>query len=204
MTISKWNMFLLSTVGIAFVWSAIHPHDYFTWLLEILPALIAFVLLVVTYRRFSLSNLAYSLIAMHAVILMIGGHYTYANVPAFNYLRDIGIFGRNNYDKIGHFAQGFVPAIVIREILLRRSLVPRGRWLSFFDISICLAASAVYELIEWGVSVATGSAGDSFLGTQGYIWDTQSDMLFALIGAIISLFLLSRFHDRSLKKQMYS
>jgi putative membrane protein len=198
-TFSK-HLILLGLVGAVLIWSGIHPHDYFTWLLEIAPALIAFIFLAVTYRRFPLSDLSYFLIAIHSIILMIGGHYTYAEVPLFNHLRDIGWFARNNYDKIGHFAQGFIPALVVREILLRCSPVKRGKWLALFVVSICLAASACYELIEWGVSVGTGSVGDAFLGTQGYVWDTQSDMLCALLGALCALLFLGSIHDRFLKK----
>ena len=162
--------------------------------------MIGFIILLATYRRFRFTNFVYGLIAVHAMILMIGGHYTYAEVPLFNWLRDMGIFTRNNYDKIGHFMQGFVPALVAREIILRNGVVKRGGWLFFIVISIALAISALYELFEWGVSVATGSAGDAFLGTQGYVWDTQSDMLFALVGALVALWLFSRLHDRALEK----
>lgn len=199
MKVKRYHWFLLCVDILVLIWSAIHPHDYFTWFLEVAPFLIALAVIVVMYKRFPLSDLLYTLIALHAIVLMIGGHYTYAEVPLFNWLRDIGIFARNNYDKIGHFVQGFVPAIVIREILLRTSPLKRGKWLSFIVASIALAVAAMYELLEWWVSVASGSAGDSFLGTQGYVWDTQSDMLLCLIGAIVSLTVLSRLHDRSMK-----
>ncbi len=194
------HLFLLALVAVVLLWSAINPHDYFTWFLEVVPALLAFILLCWTYKRFPLSNFTYGLIALHSIVLIIGGHYTYAEVPVFNYLRDIGLFTRNNYDKVGHFAQGFFPAIVIREVLLRKSPVPRGPWLSLFIVSLCLSVSALYEIIEWWVSVASGSAGDSFLGTQGYIWDTQSDMLLAFLGAIAAVLCLSKLHDRSMKR----
>lgn len=196
----RLHLTLLAVVGAFFLWSLIRPHDYFTWFLEVLPAIIGFFILAFTYHRFRLTNFIYVCIALHAIILIIGGHYTYAEVPLFNWLRDIGIFSRNNYDKIGHLAQGFFPALVARELLLRTSPLRPGKWLVTIVISICLAISAVYEIIEWLVSLATGSAGDSFLGTQGYIWDTQSDMALAFVGAIAALVFFSRFHDRALKK----
>jgi putative membrane protein len=190
---------LLCALVALLVWSAIRPHDYFTWFLEVFPALAAFCLLALTFRRFRFTDLAYTLMAAHAMILIIGAHYTYAEVPLFNWLRDAGVFERNNYDKIGHFAQGFVPAIVAREILFRTSPLGGSRWLWFLSASVCLALSALYEMVEWWVSLLTGSAGDSFLGTQGYIWDTQSDMLMCLIGSLTALALLSRAHDRALR-----
>jgi putative membrane protein len=189
---------LLAAAGAAFVWSAIGPRDRFTWFLEVLPALLGFAVLAATYQRFRLTNLAYVLITMHAVILMVGGHYTYAEVPLFNWIRDVLQQSRNNYDKVGHFAQGFVPAILTREILLRTSPLRPGKWLPFLTVSVCLALSALYEFIEWWVALATGEAADAFLGAQGYVWDTQSDMLYCTAGAILSLALLTRTHDRSL------
>ena len=177
------------------LWSAIRPHDYFTWFMEVLPALIAFVVLAATYRRFRFSALAYWLLLVHAVILMVGGHYTYAEVPLFDWIRDLFHQGRNNYDKVGHFAQGFVPAIIARELLLRKSPLHPGAWLSCITVSICLAMSALYEIFEWAVAEATGEAAEAFLGTQGYPWDTQSDMAFALLGAVLAVVLLGRYHD---------
>ena len=191
---------MLAIAGIVFVWSGIRPHDYFTWFLEVIPAIIAFIIILITYNRFRLTNLVYGLITVHAIILMIGGHWTYAEVPLFNWLRDIGVFSRNNYDKIGHFAQGFIPALVAREILIRTSPLKNSKWLGFLSVSVVVALSAVYELVEWWISLVSGEAGDSFLGTQGYIWDTQSDMFLALIGAIVALLLLSKIHDRYLKR----
>jgi len=181
-------------------WSALRPHDYLTWWLEVSPALVALVVLAITRRRFPLTTLAYLLILIHAVILMVGGHYTYAEVPLGDWIRDSLGGSRNNYDKLGHFAQGFVPAIVIREVLIRLDVVTRRGWLAFVVISICLAISAFYELLEWWAAVLGGSAADSFLGAQGYIWDTQSDMLLALVGAVVALVLLSRLHDRQLHR----
>lgn len=185
---------------VVLIWSGIKPHDYLTWMLEVTPAIIAFIILYFTYNRFRFSNLVYFLIMVHCMILMVGGHWTYAEVPLFNYFRDIGWFARNNYDKIGHFAQGFVPALVAREILLRKTPLQKGGWLNFLSVSVPVAFSALYEIVEWWVSVLTGSKGDSFLGTQGYIWDTQSDMLICTIGSIVAIILLSKLHDKSMKK----
>jgi len=182
----------------ALVWSAIRPQDYFTWFLEALPALIVFVILAATYRRFRLTTLAYTLILLHCLILFLGAHYTYAEVDTFKFVRDFFGWQRNNYDKVGHFAQGFVPAIVAREVLIRHRAVSGRAWLNLFVISICLAFSALYELFEWGVAVATGDSAESFLGTQGYMWDTQSDMAMALLGACLALILLAKLHDRQL------
>jgi len=186
----------------ALLWSGIYPKDYLTWLLETAPAMIAFVMLVATRRTFRLTDLAYGLILIHSLILMVGGHYTYAEVPLFDWIKDAFHFDRNNYDKLGHFAQGFIPAIIAREIIIRNHVVDSIRWLNFFVICICLAISAFYELIEWWVALLSKEAAEAFLGTQGYIWDTQSDMAYALIGAITALTLLSRIHDRQLGRLM--
>ncbi|RLJ16913.1 DUF2238 domain-containing protein [bacterium endosymbiont of Escarpia laminata] len=172
--------------------------DRLTWLLETVPVMIGLVLLTMTWQRFPLTPLLYRLLALHAVILMIGGYYTYAEVPLFNTLRDSLDLSRNHYDRIGHLAQGFIPAILAREILLRRSPLQAGRWLAFMVISICLAFSAFYELIEWWVALASGEAAEAFLGTQGDPWDTQTDMFLALIGAIMALLMLQRTHDRAM------
>ena len=182
----------------ALLWSAIQPKDNFTWWLEVLPALLGLVVLALTYRRFRLTPLAYWLILGHCIILMVGGHYTYAEVPLFDWLRQVFVLERNNFDKLGHFAQGFVPAIVAREILLRKAIVHGRGWLFYIVVSICLAISAFYELIEWWVAVFSGTSAEAFLGTQGDIWDTQSDMAFALVGAILALVLLGKVHDRQL------
>lgn len=182
------------------LWSAIRPKDYFTWFLEVAPALIGFAVLTVTHRRFPLTALAYWLILIHSVILMVGGHYTYAEVPLFDWLREAFHWQRNNYDKVGHFAQGFIPAILAREILLRLDVVRGRAWLNFVVISICLALSAAYELVEWGVALASGDSAVAFLATQGDPWDTQSDMGFALLGALLALATLSGWHDRQLAR----
>ena len=186
------------------VWSWIAPHDRFTWWLEAAPVLIGVPLMFAVGRRFPLSSLLLVLLWIHAVILLVGGHYTYARVPLFDWIRDITGGGRNNYDKLGHFVQGFVPAILTREILLRTSPLRDGgegrpsRWLGFLVTSVCLAFSAFYELVEWLAAVASGEAAEDFLGTQGYVWDTQTDMAIALLGAVMALILLARVHDRSL------
>lgn len=181
-------------------WSAVNPKDGPTWLLEALPALVGLVVMVFTYRRFPLTPLLYFLILVHSVILMVGAHYTYAEVPAFDWLAAHFGWERNNYDKVGHFAQGFVPAVLAREILVRNRVVAGGGWLGFLVVSICLAFSALYELFEWWVALAAGGSAEQFLGTQGYQWDTQSDMALALVGAASALLLLSRVHDRQLAR----
>lgn len=183
---------------VVLIWSAIDPEDYLTWTLEVAPAVVGFVILAVTYNSFRLTGLLYLLILLHCVVLIIGGHYTYAEVPFFEYLKPVFGFERNNYDKLGHFMQGFVPAMLAREILIRNAVVSSAAWRNFFIICVCLALSAVYELVEWGAAAVSDQASEAFLGTQGYIWDTQSDMAFALIGAILALVLLSRIHDRQL------
>ncbi|HMC96119.1 MAG TPA: DUF2238 domain-containing protein [Flavobacteriales bacterium] len=181
-------------------WSAIAPADRFTWWLEVLPGLIALVVLTITYRRFPLTSLAYTLILVQCIILFVGGHYTYAEVPLFNWIRDATGGTRNNFDKLGHFAQGFVPAVCVREVYIRLDVVQRRGWLAFIVITTCLAISAAYEFVEWGVSAATGEGGDAFLGTQGYVWDTQSDMLMAVIGATAFILTMSHTHDRQLAR----
>jgi putative membrane protein len=179
--------------------SAINPHDYFTWILEVFPAIIGFVVLVLTYKRFQFTYLTYVAILLHCYILFIGGHYTYAEVPAFNWIRDTFQQTRNNYDKVGHFTQGFVPAMIARELFIRCGVILKKGWVAFLTVCVCMSISVIYEFIEWFVSVTSGSSGDSFLGTQGDIWDTQSDMLFATIGAICMVEFLGRVQDRAIK-----
>ena len=187
-------------------WSLVRPHDYFTWFLEVAPVLVGLPVAWSMQRRFPLSTLLLVLLWWHSVVLIVGGHYTYARVPLGDWMSHWFGWSRNNYDKIGHFAQGFVPAILVREILLRTSpLRDRGdgrpsRWLGVLCGSVCLAFSAFYELVEWRVAVASGTAADDFLGTQGDPWDTQSDMACALVGAVCALGLLARWHDRSLAR----
>ncbi len=191
---------LLIGVLAVLVWSGIAPKDRFTWFLEVAPVLIAVPLLVATRMRFPLTPLAYVLIAVHATILMIGGHYTYAEMPLFNWLRDSLDLARNHYDRVGHIAQGFIPAIVAREVMIRLSPLRPGGWLFFLVTCFCLAFSAFYELIEWWVAVATGDDAVAFLATQGDVWDSQWDMFLALLGALASQLLLSGMHDRQLRR----
>ena len=181
------------------LWSGIGPKERATWWLEVAPVLVGIPILAATYRRFPLTPLAYVLICLHAVVLMIGGHYTYAEVPLFNWIRDAFGLARNHYDRVGHFAQGFVPAILAREILLRASPLRPGGWLFFLVCCVCLAVSALYELIEWWAALATSpETGTAFLGTQGDVWDTQWDMFLALVGSVAAQLALSPFHQRQL------
>lgn len=191
---------LLILIILILIWSAIKPFEYFTWFLEVLPAVIGILVLVFTFKRFQFTNLVYVLIFIHCVVLIIGGHYTYAEVPLFDLIQEAFNQSRNNYDKVGHFAQGFVPAMIARELLVRKKVVSSETWLNFIVVCIAMAISVTYEFIEWGVSLGTGEGGDSFLGTQGYIWDTQSDMLYATIGAICALVVLSRIHDKQIER----
>ena len=192
-----WILVIIFLAGL--IISGIHPHDYFTWILEVFPAIIGLFILIFTFKKFRFSYLVYMLIVVHCYILFIGGHYTYAEVPLFDWIKDLFHQSRNNYDKLGHFAQGFVPATIVRELFIRREIVKRG-WLSFLTICVCLSISVLYEFLEWFVAVASGQSADSFLGTQGDVWDTQSDMLFALIGAICMIVFMSRIHDKQIDK----
>jgi putative membrane protein len=199
-TFSKIRGGLVVGVLAVLAWSAVAPLDRTTWYMEAAPVFIALPLLLATHRRFPLTPLLASLIALHAAVLLIGAHYTYAEVPLFSWLRDAYGLGRNHYDRVGHFMQGFVPAIVIRELLLRTSPLRTGKWLFAIVVFSCLGFSALYELSEWLAAVVMGSAADAFLGTQGDVWDTQWDMFLAGVGAVVSLLALSRLHDRQLKK----
>lgn len=198
--VAREPLLLLAATAIVLLWSGIRPFDRMTWWLEVAPVLVGAPLLVVTHRRYPLSPLLYRLLFLHAVILMVGGHYTYARVPAGFWLQDWLDLSRNHYDRLGHLAQGFVPAILAREILLRSSPLPRGRWLFFLVACVCLAFSAFYEMIEWWTALLGGIAADAFLATQGDVWDTQWDMFLALTGALAALLLLGRAHDRSLAR----
>lgn len=184
--------------GLVFIWSGIHPKDQLTWFLEVFPALVGLIILAWTYRRFQLTPLLYFLILVHSIILMVGGHYTYAEVPLFDWLSELFNWSRNNYDKLGHLAQGFVPAMIARELILRKQIIKGTVWQNFFIITFCLALSAFYEMMEWWVALTSEEAAEAFLGTQGYVWDTQSDMLYALMGAILALGLLRKWHDSQL------
>ena len=198
---SRYEISLLVLVLAVLVWSGISPADRFTWVMEVFPVLIAVPVLILTYTRFRFTPLVYTLIAIHACILMLGGKYTYAQVPLGFWMERVFGFTRNNYDRIGHFAQGFVPALVAREILSRQSPLKGSRWLPFLVVCFCLAFSAFYELIEWWTALAKGASADAFLGTQGDPWDTQWDMFYALIGAVTGLVTLSRVHERQLSER---
>ncbi|HEX7335685.1 MAG TPA: DUF2238 domain-containing protein [Gemmatimonadales bacterium] len=197
---SAYEWVTLAIVVAVLIWSGIRPHDRFTWFLEVFPVLLGFPILIYVYPRFRFTPLAYGLMAFHAIILMVGGRYTYAEVPFGFWMQEAFGWARNHYDRIGHFVQGFVPAIVAREILIRRSPLAGSRWLAFLVVCFCLAFSAFYELIEFWTALATGEGAEAFLGTQGDPWDTQWDMMLALIGATTSLLLLSRWHDRQLAR----
>ncbi len=180
------------------VWSGISPKDYPTWGLEVFPAVAGAAVLWFTREKFPLTRLVYALILIHCIILMVGGHYTYAEVPIGDWLRDVTAGSRNNYDKLGHLAQGFIPAMIARELVIRLKVFNSAAWRNFFIVSFCLGFSAFYELIEWWVALMSEEAAESFLGTQGYIWDTQSDMGMALLGALLALLLLAKSHDKQL------
>ncbi|MEX1994660.1 MAG: DUF2238 domain-containing protein [Steroidobacteraceae bacterium] len=184
--------------------SGIGPYDRLTWYLEIFPVAIALPVLYLTARRYPLTPLLYWLIGLHCLVLILGAHYTYARVPLGFWVQDLFDFSRNHYDRFGHFLQGFVPAVAVREILVRSSPVRTGGWLAFIVVMICLAISAIYEFLEWWVAVAAGVAAEQFLATQGDVWDTQWDMFLAAIGATLAVFLLSRAHDRALAKQGFA
>jgi putative membrane protein len=189
---------LCAAVAVVLIWSLIGCHDLFTWFLEVLPVLIAVPILIHFYSRYRFTDLVYSMIAMHATILMVGGHYTYALMPVFQWIKDAFHLERNYYDRLGHFAQGFVPAFIAREVLLRWTRLERGKLLTYLVFSCCMAISALYELFEFASAKVTGTAADAFLGSQGDIWDTQWDMTWCLIGAVCMLLFFSRIHDHAL------
>jgi putative membrane protein len=194
----KYKLLLISLYAVVLAWSVIHPHDYFTWVLETFPALVGFAVLIATYRKFQFTNLVYTLIVFHCCVLFIGGHYTYALEPLFARLREIFHWERNNYDKLGHFLQGFVPAFVAREIYVRKDIVRRGAWTAVLTVATCLSISLLYELLEWFMAIVSGQHAEGFLGTQGDPWDTQTDMAFAFLGALVMVLLFSRMHDRAI------
>ncbi len=193
-----WHLALLGTFLLILLWSVIHPRSYFIWILEVFPAIIGAIVLIAIYPKIKLTMLLYCLIWLHALVLMLGGHWTYADMPLFNWLRDEFGSARNNYDRLGHVMQGLVPAIISREVFLRKQIVNGRGWLFFIVTCVCLAISAFYELIEWWVAVSSGTAADDFLATQGDVWDTQWDMFMALCGAVASQLLLARWHERQL------
>lgn len=185
---------------VVLIWSAINPKDLLVWFLEVVPALIVGAILAITYKRFRLTNLLYFFILIHCMILMVGGRYTYAEVPLFDYLKEVFDSSRNNYDKVGHFMQGFTPALAMREVIIRKKIINGDGWRSFLIVSSCLGFGAFYEILEWWVALAIGEDADKFLGTQGYIWDVQSDMFFALIGSIMAIWSVAKFHDKQIKE----
>ncbi len=191
-------LLLLAIAAVALLVSGLRPYDRATWLLEVGPVLLGAPILIASYRRFPLTPLLYRLLLLPALILILGGHYTYERVPLGFWLQDLFDLSRNHYDRLGHVAQGFIPAILAREILLRLSPLRRGKWLFFLVVCVCLAFSAFYELLEWRTAAIMGEEADSFLATQGDIWDSQWDMFLALLGAVASQLLVSRLHDREL------
>lgn len=197
--IPREHLFLLGIFTAGLIWSVNHPKDLFTWFLETVPALIAVIVVIVSYRRFRLTTLVYVLLCLHSIILMIGGHYTYAEMPLFSWLRDEFGLARNYYDRVGHFAQGFIPAMVFRELLLRRSALSRGKLLFAVVVSFSLSISALYEFFEWWVALAIGENADAFLATQGDVWDTQWDMFLAMCGAVAALLILGKLHDKQIQ-----
>jgi putative membrane protein len=193
----RFYYIILTIFFCVLIWSGIAPHDYFTWILEVFPAIIGLIILTLTFKKFQFTKLTYTLILIHCLILFIGGHYTYAEVPFFDHIKELFHQSRNNYDKVGHFAQGFIPAAIVREIFIRKNVVIKS-WLNFLTIATCITISSLYEFLEWFVAIASGQSAESFLGTQGYVWDTQSDMLYATIGAITFLILLSKTHSQQI------
>jgi putative membrane protein len=188
-------LFLLGLTG-----SAIRPHDYFTWILEVFPAILGCFILMVTFKKFQFTYLTYCMILLHCYILFIGGHYTYAEVPLFDWVKETFHQSRNNYDKVGHFAQGFAPAFIIKELFNRKKIVKPGSWLQVLTVCTCATISVFYEFLEWLVAILSGESSDSFLGTQGYVWDTQSDMLYACIGATCTVILFAEIQKRAIAK----
>jgi putative membrane protein len=198
--IAPSHLLLLILVLVVFAWSGWGPNDRLTWWLEILPGFVGLIVLLATYSRFRFTTLCYTLIALHICLLCVGGHYTYARVPLFDWLREVFHWHRNHYDRLGHFAQGLVPAMIAREIFIRLKVLNRTRWMPFLVVCVCMAISAFYELIEWWTAAASGDAAVSFLATQGDVWDTQEDMFMALIGAIFALVFLRPWQDRQLAR----
>ena len=199
-SVSRFHTFLLVSLFGVLIWSAIKPHDYFTWFLEVLPALIAVGIFAFFYNRFRFTNLVYAIVWFHCIVLMVGAKYTYAEVPLFDYIGNLFGWTRNNYDKVGHFMQGFSPALITREVFIRKNIVNGNGWTYFLSVAVPLAFSAFYEFVEWVVAVATGDSAEAFLGTQGYQWDTQTDMFMCLCGSILALIFLSRVQDAQLTK----
>ena len=196
----KKYYFYIILVLLGLIISGINPHDYFTWFLEIFPVIIGGGILIFTFKSFKFTDLTYIMIIIHCFILFIGGHYTYAEVPVFEWIKEVFHQSRNNYDKVGHFAQGFIPAFIIREIFIRKQVIPQVSWRDFLIVCTCISISAFYEFLEWFVAVFSGESAEAFLGTQGYVWDTQSDMLFATIGAISMLVFFGKWQKSQIEK----
>ena len=202
MSPQNFHKILLISLYVILIFSGINTNDKFTWFLEVLPVIITSIVLIVTYKKFKFTNFVYILIWIHAMILIVGGFYTYAEMPLFNWIRDTFDLSRNYYDRLGHFAQGFIPAMVIREAFIKNKIIKNQAWTNFIVIAICLSISASYEIIEFAVARITGEGAEAFLGTQGDIWDTQWDMFFALIGSIFSIMTLGKYHNRLLNFQL--
>jgi putative membrane protein len=195
----KLKRIYLTLFFVTLILSAVNPHDYFTWFLEIFPAIIGLIILVATHKTFPLTKLTYSFLLIHCIILFVGGHYTYAEVPLFDWIKEVLHQSRNNYDKVGHFAQGFVPALLIREVIVRKNVIQYKSWRNVLIVSLCMAISTSYEFIEWFVAILSGESAEAFLGTQGYVWDTQSDMLYATVGVITALILLGKIQQKRIE-----
>ncbi len=193
-----WILIFFFLAGL--IISGIHPYDSFTWFLEVFPGIVGALILVLTFKKFRFTYLTYILILLHCYVLFVGGHYTYAEVPLFDWIKEVLHQSRNNYDKVGHFTQGFVPALIVRELFIRKQVVKPGGWLSFLTVCVCLSISAFYEFLEWFVASISGQSAEAFLGTQGYVWDTQSDMLLAFTGALCMLIFLSRYQNKAIRK----
>jgi len=196
----RYEFVLVQVFALALIASAIHAYDTVTWFLEVMPALIGVGVLAATRFRFRFTPLVYTLVLIHCVILMVGGHYTYARVPLGDWVSNAFHLGRNHYDRLGHFAQGFVPALIAREVFLRRGIVKRGGWMIFLTIAMCMGISACYELFEYAVAVMSGSGADNFLGGQGDPWDTQNDMLLCLVGSCTAMLTMRGVQDRAIEK----
>lgn len=197
---TRIHVIQLTILASVTAWSLVRPYDMLTWTMEAAPAIIVVIILAATYRKFTFTGFIYWCVLVHCIILLVGAHYTYARVPLFDWIREWLSLSRNNYDKVGHLAQGFFPALVVRELLLRTSPLKKGKWLFFLVVCVCLAASAFYEFIEWWAGAAMGGSADDFLGTQGYAWDTQSDMFLAMTGAMLAQILFSRYQDRRINE----
>jgi len=200
-SVNRFHIVLLVSLFFVLVWSAIKPHDYFTWFLEVLPALLAVGIFAFFYNRFRFTNLVYAIVWLHCIVLMVGAKYTYAEVPLFDYFKEVFGWTRNNYDKVGHFMQGFSPALVAREVFIGQNIVNGNGWTLFLAVAVPLAFSAFYEFVEWWVAVATGDSAEAFLGTQGYEWDTQTDMFMCLLGSIASLIIFKPLQDRQMSER---